>query len=82
MVRKSNYRLSLRFTGAAKTLIVICVDYLKSDNELFLQAVNDTNGNSHIGIVFRCKITLIPSPACYKVLLKEAYSFLFRLGPL
>ena len=80
-MRKSNYRLSLRFTVAAKTLIAICIDYVKSDNEFFLQAKNEANGNSQIGVVFRCKITLIPSPACYNVLLKEARSFLFRLGP-
>ena len=35
----------------------------------------------HMGVVFRFKITLIQSSACYNVLLKEARSFLFRLGP-
>ena len=80
-MRKSNYRLSLRFTVAAKTLIASCIDYVKSDIEFFLQVKNEANGNSQIGVVFRCKITLIPSPACYNVLLKEARSFLFRLGP-
>jgi len=32
------YRLSFRFTGAAKTVIAICFDYFKSDNESLLHA--------------------------------------------